>query len=235
MRVGGGCGDMIRDLLIDGYNLMHAAGLARPTYGPGDLERCRQRLLVLLAGSLGEQQRRRTTVVFDAKDAVGERIREFAVRDMRVLFTDPGHEADELIESLLAVHSSPKRLLVVSSDHRLHKAARRRRAKVQDSDQFLDDLEWQIERALERAHDRDDRGKPEGPLSPAEVEQWLKVFGDVRQELRAEPPAETPVAEPSPQPTAAAPEPPGDTIEASELEFWERRLADLLRKKSPPP
>ena len=31
---------MPRDLVIDGYNLMHAAGLARATYGPGDLERC---------------------------------------------------------------------------------------------------------------------------------------------------------------------------------------------------
>jgi predicted RNA-binding protein with PIN domain len=223
---------MIRDFLIDGYNLMHAAGLARPTYGPGDLERCRQRLLVLLAGSLGEQQRRRTTVVFDAKEAVGERMREFTVRDMRVLFTDPGHEADELIESLLAVHSSPKRLLVVSSDHRLHKAARRRRAKVQDSDQFLDHLERQLDRALQRAHDRDDRGKPDGPLSPAEVEQWLKVFGDVREELRIEPSPEVPAAVPSPQPDIATPlQPPSEVIEASELEFWEQRLADLLRKK----
>ena len=41
---------MIRDLLIDGYNLMHAAGFARVRYGPGDLERCRLRLLNLVAG-----------------------------------------------------------------------------------------------------------------------------------------------------------------------------------------
>ena len=31
-----------RYLIIDGYNLMHARGLARRTYGPGQLERCRR-------------------------------------------------------------------------------------------------------------------------------------------------------------------------------------------------
>ena len=30
--------------LIDGYNLLHAAGLAREKYGPGDLERALARL-----------------------------------------------------------------------------------------------------------------------------------------------------------------------------------------------
>ncbi len=33
------------DLLIDGYNLLHAAGLGRARYGPGDLQRARQALL----------------------------------------------------------------------------------------------------------------------------------------------------------------------------------------------
>ncbi len=54
-------------LIIDGYNLMHAAGLALRSYGPGELEACRQRLLQLLSDRLPLTQRRRTRVVFDAR------------------------------------------------------------------------------------------------------------------------------------------------------------------------
>src|SRR5690349_20885382 len=39
-------------LLIDGYNLLHAAGMAQHDYGPGDLLRCRTRLLKWLLEKL---------------------------------------------------------------------------------------------------------------------------------------------------------------------------------------
>jgi len=55
-------------LIIDGYNLMHAAGMARERYGPGDLERCRERLLRFLHSRLTAEERKRTTIVFDAWD-----------------------------------------------------------------------------------------------------------------------------------------------------------------------
>ena len=60
--------------IIDGYNLLHAAGLGRPTYGPGDLERCRNRLLSFLRTHLRAAERARTTVVFDARDAPPDRV-----------------------------------------------------------------------------------------------------------------------------------------------------------------
>ncbi len=56
-------------LMIDGYNLLHAAGLARRRYGPGQLERCRAQLLAWLAKHLTDGERERTTVVFDAAEA----------------------------------------------------------------------------------------------------------------------------------------------------------------------
>ena len=54
--------------IIDGYNLMHAAGMARRRYGPGDLERYRNRFIRLVAARLTEEERARTTIVFDARD-----------------------------------------------------------------------------------------------------------------------------------------------------------------------
>ena len=128
-------------LIIDGYNLMHEAGLARVTYGPGDLGRKRLELLVRLAKRMTVEERRRCTVVFDAVDAPSQPTRRFKHDELVVLFAEPGHEADELIETLIAQHSVPRHLTVVSSDHRLQKAIQRRRGTAIDSDVFLDRLE----------------------------------------------------------------------------------------------
>ena len=50
-------------------------------------------------------------------------------------------DADSLIEELIQKNSTPKNLTVVSSDHRLHRAALRRKATPIDSDVWFDELE----------------------------------------------------------------------------------------------
>ena len=52
--------------IIDGYNLMHAAGMARQHYGPHELERRRNLFLAFLNTHLSEVELPRTCVVFDA-------------------------------------------------------------------------------------------------------------------------------------------------------------------------
>lgn len=123
--------------LIDGYNLLHAAGLARDRYGPGQFEKCRRRLLQQLADRLTGEQRARTTVVFDAQHAPPDvpALQRFA--GISVVFS-VGSDADSLIEAMLEQHSSPKQVLVVSSDHRLQTAATRRRAEWIKSETFWD-------------------------------------------------------------------------------------------------
>src|SRR5688572_18723775 len=112
--------------LIDGYNLLHAAGLARETYGSGDLERARFALLVRVADGLDDAQRGRTSVVFDAADPPPDAARQFRFRDMTIIFAVASTDADALIEELIRVHSSPRQLRVVSDDIRLQRAAKRR-------------------------------------------------------------------------------------------------------------
>jgi predicted RNA-binding protein with PIN domain len=218
---------MILDLLIDGYNLMHAAGFARVRYGPGDLQRCRLRLLNLVAGHLDGAQRQRTTIIFDAKDPPPDAARWTTYQDMHVEFAPPGKEADDVIEDLIAAHSAPKRLLVVSSDHRLHKAARRRMAKARDSDKFLDACESAAKRASQVEEPREER--PSTKLSPEEVAAWAAEFGDVDiADLRAAPQGASGKG-PAPPRTGHGTQPqsaPGTSPD--ELEFWKKRLADLL-------
>ena len=128
-------------IIIDGYNLMHAAGVSRRSYGPGDLERCRHRLNGLLTTSLSESALARTTIVYDAFESVSNDARQQMVNGLSVLFAPKGQDADSVIEQLIQKHSAPRQLLIVSSDHRLHKAARRRRATCMDSEDFFDTIQ----------------------------------------------------------------------------------------------
>ncbi|HVA16906.1 MAG TPA: hypothetical protein VMV59_04235, partial [Candidatus Dormibacteraeota bacterium] len=71
---------------------------------------------------------------------------------------------------------APRQLLVVSSDHRLHRAARRRRAQAIDSDRWYAET-VRRRRELQRAS----ATRPSKPASaPAEdeVDYWLAQFAD---------------------------------------------------------
>ena len=55
-------------------------------------------------------------------------------RGLTVRFASQYPDADSLIEELIDQNTAPRRLTVVSSDHRLQRAAQRRRAKPMDCD-----------------------------------------------------------------------------------------------------
>jgi uncharacterized protein len=168
-------------LLIDGYNLLNATGIPSRGKGPGNLERARQALLNTLAESLPEDELPRTTVVFDASESPWGVAKQLNHRGMTVMFASRDEDADTVIERLVAADSAPKRLTVVSSDHRLQRAAHRRKATAVDSDvwfaQLLRDRAARLEPQLPGANPTADVPKPEGPLSPGEVEHWLRQFG----------------------------------------------------------
>lgn len=168
-------------LIIDGYNLLHAAGLARANYAQGDLQRQRHQLLVRLAGSLSIEERQRCTVVFDAIEAPTGLDREFQHDGIAVLFAEPGHEADELIEQLVSQHSAARNLIVVSSDHRLQRAARSRRAASLDSEAFLVRLSRRGDAGPSISHSgkSSDRGAKPSPISSPDVTYWLREFGPI--------------------------------------------------------
>lgn len=178
-------------LLIDGYNLLHAAGFARDQYGPGEYEACRQRLLRGLSERLILKQRERTTVVFDAVHAPPGAVSRLRFAGIDVMFA-VGEDADTRIESLIAGHSAPKQVCVVSSDHRLQKAARRRGCRYVDSDEF-----WEARQAageVESLSPPEEKKFGVTGLSPGEVEAWSREFGiDSSSEGLAEPVGEEPL------------------------------------------
>lgn len=126
-------------LLIDGYNLLHASGIF-PDDGPPTLERARVALLDFLAERLPSKELARTTIVFDAAQAPPGLPRALSHRGLAVRFARRGRSADELLEELIATEPDPRNLTVVSSDHRVQRAARQRGARFIDSEVWKTEL-----------------------------------------------------------------------------------------------
>lgn len=162
-------------LLIDGYNLLHVTGLSGKGEGPGSFQRSREALLRFLAASLDAEQRKATTVVFDAADAPPGLPGTVAHEDMTVRYARDYPDADALIEELIARDSAPRKLVVVSSDHRIQRAAKRRRSRTVDSDVWYADLWQRRVQSRSAAHELVPE-KPIGELSPAEIAYWVSEF-----------------------------------------------------------
>ncbi len=179
----------MNSILIDGYNLVFDLGYLSHQIGDGDLHRARERLLNQLVQITDANRRKELTIVFDARDPPPGRPAEMEFQGMTVLFARDHESADDLIELLIKKHSSPRQLVVVSSDHRLHRAAARRRATAIDSDVWFDRLEREAQQPPEE-QELPQNVKPQS-CSKTQVRDWEKEFGDVsiekiEQELDAE-------------------------------------------------
>lgn len=162
-------------LLIDGYNLLNVVGVFGSGKGPGGLQRAREAMLNLLAESIPVDELPRTIVVFDASESPWGTPRSVDHKGISVRFAARDADADTVIEELIKADSAPRRLTVVSSDHRLQRAAHRRKATAVDSDVWFAQL---MRDRRERHENRPTLNlKPEGPFSAGEVEFWLKQFG----------------------------------------------------------
>ncbi len=170
--------------LIDGYNLMHAAGaISGREMRAGLFQRKRRRFLNELADSLGPERCRQTTVVLDANKAPADFPVESDYQGLHLIFALGDENADARIETLIAAHSAPKSLTVVSSDRRVRQAARRRRARSLSADEYLDLLEhFQTDRrddARDRKPKTPESLDREAPLSAEERELWIAEFGEL--------------------------------------------------------
>ncbi|MAT81167.1 MAG: hypothetical protein CMJ29_05920 [Phycisphaerae bacterium] len=150
-------------LLVDTFNVLHVTGVLPPGLAGPDVAG----LAALVASSRwGEAH---VALVCDGSPPSGKNPKLPA--RIRAIYSGTS-EADDILERLIQDSSAPGRLLVVSSDRRVRKAARRRGAKNLDASSFL--------RALLEDR-RAGRGRPESihrpaNLRPGEVNQWRDTF-----------------------------------------------------------
>ncbi len=170
-------------LFIDGYNLLHASGIFGSMQGPPTLERSRGALVAFLAASLSDAERKRTTIIFDAADAPPGLPASLTHEGLSLRFAPRKSSADDLLEELISAEPDPRNLLVVSSDHRIQRAARQRGAKYEDSDVWFRILAQQVKLRGKTATEEKPSAGGSNPFPPGyadDLAEELKAFGKPR-------------------------------------------------------
>jgi hypothetical protein len=159
--------------LIDGYNLLHALGLLHGRTGPHALENARRALLERLSRA-ADAGTGAITVVFDAAGTPPGAVGEEDYRHIHIYYALDG-SADDAIETLIHREATPNQLTVVSDDHRIQQAGRRRHCLVLGCLDYLEQRQpWQQNKPVAP----EEFVKPEG-VSCEEVQHWLREFADL--------------------------------------------------------
>jgi hypothetical protein len=153
-------------------------GLLHGRVGPHGLEKARLALLGRLSGRLGPGATE-VTVVFDASGAPPGALPEQNYQGLHIRYA-LGGEADDLIEDLIRQDSAPQQLTIISDDHRIRDAARRRQCAVLGCLDYLDQVEHP---RLPRHPPTEAPAKPDG-VSAEEAERWLREFADLADDPR---------------------------------------------------
>lgn len=153
--------------LVDGNNLMWAIRQCPDETGPNsDYQLCR--LIGRYLGLIGESGE----IVFDGTGPPEKRDFD-QIENIEVFFAGAGTDTDTIIEEKIQASTAPKRLVIVSSDRRLRKAAHTKKATAVKSEAFWDDMRKQLSR---KPGPKEPREKRNG-LTEGETEQWLEIFG----------------------------------------------------------
>ncbi len=151
-------------IIVDGNNLMFALRKAGQDVG-------RDGVATLLAPLASGKER--VCVVFDGP-APRFGNRELAQTNLEILYSFD-RSADELVLERITANTAPRRLVVVSTDREIRKAAQHRGCQDITSEDFVPLLFKMLERQS-RPRVREPSEKREG-LSPEEAEKWIKDLG----------------------------------------------------------
>jgi predicted RNA-binding protein with PIN domain len=158
--------------LIDGYNLLHAMGRLTARAGKQALEGARRSLLLRVRARHQPGEGDDVTVVFDASGAPPSAPGDGEFNGIHVKFAR-GQTADDLIEDLIRADACPRLLTVVSDDHRIQNAARRRGCKILGCLDYCEDLQRRA--AAIPPASPEPPAKPESS-TPEETQHWLDAF-----------------------------------------------------------
>lgn len=156
--------------LFDGYNIYHQAGKVNEEW-----TRITPRSLCLLIAedlqALGEGG----VIVFDGRMPRGQEWGAEPLGSLRVVYSGAESDADTALEELIKKNTAPRRLIMVSSDHRLRSAAHKRKALSLTAQEYLLGLKLRREQPPPEKP-REPRQKRAG-LSESETRAWMEFFG----------------------------------------------------------
>ena len=129
-----------------------------------------------LCNVLGEWAARRgerVHVVFDGRAPEKDLASQIGNSDIQVTYSGR-ITADAALIQMLETDSAARRVLVVSSDREIARAAKRRRARAMRSDEFWALVKQDLSRPLPR---RVEPLEKERGLDPSATAEWLREFG----------------------------------------------------------
>jgi predicted RNA-binding protein with PIN domain len=175
-------------LLIDGYNLLFQSDLVGRGRGERWLQKATSRLVKRVTERVPPRLLETTLIIFD-RPQVGPAPPDIKFPSgLEVRYAVDHVEADDLLEEIIRQHPTPKLLTVVSSDQRVRRCARAKRAQSIDADTFLAQLAQPLNmRSADRntapqsspflLHEGADDSETSGALLPEEeVAYWVDKF-----------------------------------------------------------
>lgn len=157
--------------VIDGNNLLFAAGDHDPQRPPGRSQLC-QRIGLWVRRRPAQ---RRATIVFDGAEPDPARRAQICDPSVRVMFSGAGVPADDVLIALIRSDGTPRTLCVVTSDRAIRRVASGRGARLLRSDAFWRHLHSELARPPRR-HCPLPPEKLHG-LTPEQTEAWLRELG----------------------------------------------------------
>ena len=152
--------------LIDGHNLLHSIEKAdESSESISDVQLCH------IIGSYLKLTGQNGEIIFDG---IGppDKSGFDGISNLEVFFSGLGADTDTLIEDKIIANSAPRRLKIVSSDRRLRRAARARKATSVKSEAFWNNVQKQLSR---KKTAKEPTAKRRG-LSESETRHWLEIF-----------------------------------------------------------
>ena len=152
-------------IVIDGYNLLHAVKSMTEGQVLSEIQLCS-----LISGYL-KQTKQRGEIIFDG---TGPRDKSglMGTTNLAVSFSGAYCDADTEIEERIKASTAPKRLTVISNDHRLVKAAKARKAVAITADDFWGQV---VKKLSRKRREAEPAGKRSG-ITEGETDFWLKLF-----------------------------------------------------------
>jgi predicted RNA-binding protein with PIN domain len=163
-------------VLVDGYNVIFADEELADTMRCGQAEKAREALIARLTqyqALSGEP----VIVVFDGTVGVG--LPPDGRAAVKILYSRSPQKADEILREIIATAPNPRGLTVVSTDREIRRAAKARRAKPVVAESFLKEMKRLFTRE-EDAPPPEPGEKYGQPVSPNELREWLRIFGEGR-------------------------------------------------------
>lgn len=150
-------------VIVDTYNVLHVTGILPPELAGIDVAELAE---LIAASRYGTET---VWLVCDGRPASGR-----SQRHGRIIthYAGKGSDADAHIGRMIDASTTPRRLTVVSSDHRVRRMALRRRCVALASESFLGHLAVDAVQVV-----RPRIPRPSVPLDERQIDRWVREFG----------------------------------------------------------